>query len=46
MNHYQTIGRERFGYAVGPIKERGAPMPRDSRPIVSEWGEPLRVDMT
>src|SRR4051812_2312037 len=25
MNHYQTFGREPFGYAIGPIKERGDP---------------------
>ncbi len=23
LNHYQTFGREPFGYAIGPIKERG-----------------------
>src|SRR5580704_5656390 len=26
MNHYQTFGREPFGYAIGPIKERGDPL--------------------
>jgi CubicO group peptidase (beta-lactamase class C family) len=48
MNHYQTFGREPFGYAVGPIKERGAPTGLIIRHgyIVAEWGEPLRVDMT
>src|SRR4051812_43389634 len=25
LNHYQTFGREPFGYAIGPIKERGDP---------------------
>src|SRR4051812_31569945 len=25
MNHYQTCGREPFGSAIGPIKERGEP---------------------
>jgi hypothetical protein len=25
MNHYQTFGREPFGYAIGPIRERGDP---------------------
>jgi CubicO group peptidase (beta-lactamase class C family) len=48
MNHYQTFGREPFGYAIGPIKERGAPTGLVIRHgyIVAEWGEPLRVDMT
>src|SRR3954452_5682654 len=32
MNHYQTFGREPFGYAIGPIRERGEPSPdRSSR---------------
>jgi hypothetical protein len=45
MNHYQTVGREPFGYAVGPIKERGAPtgLVIHHGYIVVEWGEPLRV---
>src|SRR5882762_4764921 len=25
LNHYQTFGREPFGYAIGPIKDRGDP---------------------
>src|SRR6476646_5293223 len=25
LNHYQTFGREPFGYAIGPIRERGEP---------------------
>lgn len=25
MNHCQTFGREPFGYAIGPIKDRGDP---------------------
>ena len=47
LNHYQTFGREPFGYAIGPIKERGDPtgiiVYRGY--VVAEWGEPLRVDM-
>src|SRR5260370_21006202 len=48
MNHYQTFGREPFGYAIGPIKERGDPTGIIIRNgyIVAEWGDPLRVDMT
>jgi CubicO group peptidase (beta-lactamase class C family) len=48
MNHYQTFGREPFGYAIGPIKERGDPtgLIIHRGYIVAEWGDPLRVDMT
>src|SRR4030081_1051695 len=48
MNHYQTFGREPFGYAIGPIRERGDPTGIIIRHgyIVAEWGDPLRVDMT
>ena len=48
LNHYQTFGREPFGYAIGPIKERGEPtgIIVYKGYIVAEWGEPLRVDMT
>ena len=48
MNHYQTFGREPFGYAIGPIRERGDPtgIIIHKGYIVAEWGEPLRVDMT
>src|SRR5258708_349513 len=48
MNHYQNFGREPFGYAIGPIRERGDPTGIIIRNgyIVAEWGEPLRVDMT
>jgi len=48
LNHYQTFGREPFGYAIGPIKDRGEPTGVVLRKgfIVAEWGEPLRVDMT
>src|SRR6202790_5254630 len=48
MNHYQTFGREPFGYAIGPIRERGEPtgLIVHHGYVVAEWGEPLRVDMT
>jgi CubicO group peptidase (beta-lactamase class C family) len=48
MNHYQTFGREPFGYAIGPIKDRGDPtgLVIHHGYIVAEWGDPLRVDMT
>jgi len=48
MNHYQNFGREPFGYAIGPIRERGDPtgIIIHKGYIVAEWGDPLRVDMT
>src|SRR6202158_225831 len=48
MNHYQNFGREPFGYAIGPIRERGEPtgIIIHKGYIVAEWGNPLRVDMT
>src|SRR3954467_1858329 len=48
MNHYQTFGREPFGYAIGPIRERGdmTGVLVHRGYIVAEWGEPARVDMT
>ena len=48
LNHYQTFGREPFGYAIGPIKDRGDPtgIIIYKGYVVAEWGEPLRVDMT
>ena len=48
LNHYQTFGREPFGYAIGPIKDRGdqTGVIIHKGYIVAEWGEPLRVDMT
>jgi CubicO group peptidase (beta-lactamase class C family) len=47
LNHYQTFGREPFGYAIGPIKDRGDPtgLIIHHGYIVAEWGDPLRVDM-
>ena len=46
--HYQTFGREPYGEAVGPFKERGDATGVILRGgyIVAEWGEPERVDMT
>ena len=48
MNHYQTFGREPFGYAIGPIRERGDPTGIVVRRgyIIAKWGDPTRVDMT
>src|SRR5688572_25563332 len=48
LNHYQTFGREPFGDAIGPIKDRGehTGVIVHKGYIVAEWGEPQRVDMT
>ena len=48
LNHYQNFGREPFGYAIGPIKDRGehTGLVVHRGHIVAEWGEPQRVDMT
>jgi CubicO group peptidase (beta-lactamase class C family) len=48
LAHYQSFGREPFGEAVGPFKERGdatgVVLMRGY--VVAEWGDPARVDMT
>lgn len=48
QSHYQSFGKEPFGEAVGPFKDRGAPtgLIIYKGYIVAEWGEPGRVDMT
>lgn len=48
LAHYQTFGREPYGEAVGPFKERGDATGMILRGgyIVGEWGDPGRVDMT
>jgi CubicO group peptidase (beta-lactamase class C family) len=48
LNHYQTFGREPFGYAIGPIRERAdqTGLVVHKGHIVAEWGNPERVDMT
>src|SRR5258708_10089166 len=48
LNHYQTFGREPFGYAIGPIKDRGdlTGVVVHKGYLVAEWSEPSRVDMT
>lgn len=48
LNHYQTFGREPFGFLIGPVKDRGDPtgVILYKGYLVAEWGEPARVDMT
>jgi len=48
QNHYQTFGREPFGEAIGPLKDRGEAtgIIIKNGYIISEWGDPSRVDIT
>src|SRR5262245_47269691 len=48
LNHYRTFGREPFGDAIGPIKDRGdlTGVIIHKGALVAEWGEPRRIDMT
>ena len=48
QSHYQTFGREPFGDAIGPMKERGVAtgIIIKNGYIIAEWGDPSRVDMT
>lgn len=48
QNHYQTFGKEPFGDAIGPMKDRGAQtgIIIKNGYIIAMWGEPLRPDMT
>jgi len=47
-NHYRTFGREPFGMAVGPMKDRGnqTGILIHKGFVVAVWGEPDRPDMT
>ena len=47
QNHYQTFGREPFGDAIGPLKDRGEAtgIIIKNGYIISEWGDPTRVDI-
>jgi len=47
-NHYRTFGREPYGDAAGPFKDRGDATGVILRHgyVVASWGEPDRVDMT
>jgi hypothetical protein len=48
QNHYQTFGREPFGDAIGPMKDRGEPtgIIIKNGYVIASWGEPMRPDMT
>ena len=48
LNHYRSFGREPFGEAIGPLKERGEPSGIIIRNgyVIAEWGDPYRIDIT
>ncbi len=48
QSHYQSFGKEPFGYAIGPFADRGEPtgVIVYKGYIVAEWGEPQRCDIT
>ncbi|AFK05277.1 beta-lactamase [Emticicia oligotrophica DSM 17448] len=48
VSHYQSFGKEPFGFAIGPFAERGLPtgLIIHKGYIVAEWGEPARTDIT
>ncbi|MFT4030848.1 MAG: serine hydrolase [Siphonobacter sp.] len=48
LSHYQSFGKEPFGFGIGPFAERGEPtgLIIYKGYLVASWGEPLRCDMT
>jgi len=48
QSHYQSFGKEPFGDAIGPFKDRGdvTGIVVHKGYIIAEWGDPFRVDMT
>jgi hypothetical protein len=48
QSHYQSFGKEPFGYAIGPFADRGEPtgVIVYKGYIIAEWGEPKRCDIT
>jgi CubicO group peptidase (beta-lactamase class C family) len=48
QSHYQSFGKEPYGYAIGPFADRGEPtgVIVHKGYIVAEWGEPQRCDIT
>jgi CubicO group peptidase (beta-lactamase class C family) len=47
-NHYRTFGKEPFGDAIGPMKDRGPQtgIIIKNGYVVAAWGEPYRADMS
>ncbi|PQA60054.1 serine hydrolase domain-containing protein [Siphonobacter curvatus] len=48
QSHYQSFGKEPYGFAIGPFAERGEPtgLIIYRGYLIANWGEPLRCDMT
>lgn len=48
VSHYQSFGKEPFGFGIGPFAERGEPtgVIIYKGYIIAQWGEPSRCDMT
>jgi hypothetical protein len=48
INHYQTFGKEPFGFGIGAFAERGAPtgLIIYKGYIIAKWGDLWRNDMT
>ncbi|OZI07236.1 serine hydrolase [Siphonobacter sp. BAB-5385] len=48
QSHYQSFGKEPYGFAIGPFAERGEPtgLIIYKGYLIGNWGEPLRCDMT
>ncbi len=48
VSHYQTFGKEPFGFAIGPFADRSEPtgLIIYKGYIVASWGEPARCDIT
>jgi CubicO group peptidase (beta-lactamase class C family) len=48
VSHYQSFGKEPFGFAIGPFADRGEPtgLIIYKGYIVAAWGEPSRCDIT
>lgn len=48
LNHYRSFGREPFGDAIGPLKDRGEQtgVVIKNGYIIAEWGDPHRIDIT
>ncbi|MGC3943872.1 MAG: serine hydrolase [Chryseolinea sp.] len=48
LNHYRSFGREPFGDAIGPLKDRGEQtgVIIKNGYVIAEWGDPLRLDIT
>lgn len=48
LSHYQSFGKEPYGYAIGPFADRGEQtgIIIYKGYVVAKWGEPTRCDIT